>query len=306
MKKKNKIICIAGAGIAVITAFFFFVKNIKSNEQISQSETAIESSSDNFKESETLSADKSESHDKYAEYFEDGNSAIVPKEEISDEDGRLHTSDTVYSEINSDMPVSVYTYTFEKDPDNEIYGDYVNNKNTLQMIDDDLVKDIEKTASDYAENVFNIDYRKIQKDSSSYTKKLTDMYMNVIFTADDPDYDPETDDGAVIMTPDMLMEKLTDWIIKNEVISGAEFKTDRSLIWQDNGSFYVRGILTLKPKSCKDESGTSYYFPIDGDISFNGKGEYVVDIPVDYHKDGATDGSGRKFIIIGGEIEGKV
>ena len=138
----------------------------------------------------------------------------------------------------------VYEYPFKRTEN------YVSNKE-LWAKHPERIEACLKAAKDFAEEVFNVNYKEVEENRVAYEEELTALL--------DPEfvYNEDNTTGEVKLAADYA-EVLADKIIENEYIVEAEFISDTSLVYEDVYNT-VRGVLKYTVYSSKNDD-----IPADG------------------------------------------
>lgn len=125
-----------------------------------------------------------------------------------------------------------------------------------------LFSECETMAKSFYETLFNVDYRNIAADKDDFDAQvmLNCDYMAYHTT----DYDTENENTTYFFE---YIQKITDYLIENQVEMSAKFYTDDSLVYSDFYTF-VRGELVFtvfasEDKESEFEIGKEYRIPME-------------------------------------------
>lgn len=154
------------------------------------------------------------------------------------------------------MDSSLYETPFKRT------GNYISNMDLLQKYGTDFLTEKEDMACKYVKMLYNVNCNYLISDPNKYIKTFKDYYGDKVFF----------DDGDAEYSIDNYAEQLVDKYVTNNAQIEAEFITDKSLVFYDNGYTYVRGYLKYTVFSYTDmdslreelrnkdlQLGTTYY-----------------------------------------------
>lgn len=120
--------------------------------------------------------------------------------------------------------------------------EYKMNKDIIKDMDEETIKAYENTLRAVTEWKFNTSYRDILDNEDYFLEGLQQYFGggNMISTNREEE------------SCEYLADQLKQWYVDNEVVMESNFKTDKSLIWKDNGHTHIRGIVNVTLVNCKD------------------------------------------------------
>lgn len=132
-------------------------------------------------------------------------------------------------------------------------GTYIQNKDLVNKISEDELLLLQEKASECAKLLFGTDSNTILAD---YENTETDLIR--LFCQETAWLDEANEDTSVELYVADYLKALAD----NHYQAASKYETDKSLVWFNN-CYYVRGLLQLDIKDCKDGSALSGYFPVE-------------------------------------------
>lgn len=114
---------------------------------------------------------------------------------------------------------------------------YISNRDLDQ---EELCEVLSQRATDYVEDMLNVNYRDLAADPQSYLEKLSrNCIMDIQIIKDLTD----EGDGEIISREEYL-EDCIDYFVQNRVSMDASFMTSTSLVWKDD-YYFCRGMIEL-------------------------------------------------------------
>ncbi len=175
-------------------------------------------------------------------------------EETKEDEKESYIEETNYKGVLSEYP-DLYEIPFAKS------DDYISNKD-FSADHSDIFDECENDATDFFENLFNVDYREIAEDKTSFVN-------TVMENCDYEAYHTENlfEENEETYPFFSYIEELADYFITNQVEMKAKFYTDDSLVYSDYYTF-VRGELVFTIYASEDEEseyeiGKEYQIPME-------------------------------------------
>lgn len=147
-----------------------------------------------------------------------------------------HVLDTVYI---GDPYVSgiLFDYPFGKTES------YMKNKDFIKNYGEEEAQKLVDMATHFMMNFFDMTYRNIHEESVAYVDSKLDDGFLVIYN-----------DGTIRDGKKEFLENWYQWCVENKLSMKAEFTTDKSLIFYDDGKETARGLLLLTFLECDDKN----------------------------------------------------
>lgn len=143
-----------------------------------------------------------------------------------DSSNKDYTAETSYN--GGTVPGSLYQIPFKKSES------YVKNADLIKQMNEEQVEKYLSSAETYVSTLFGADYRTILNDQEAFLESIKNLYGSGIIYQN----------GETI-SPKKRAQQLMEWYVDHSVQMKAEFVTDKSLLYEDNYSYYLRGMLTL-------------------------------------------------------------
>ena len=206
-------------------------------------------------------------------------------------------AETAYTGASGSLPDAVFDYEFKKT------DAYVSNKELSNdsTVSGDLTG-IKKEAVDFTTAMFNTTYRTLESKEDTYVSKLV-TYMggsgaSTIWGSDKTE-ESTIDDSY---TTEDYARGLAQYYIDNKLEVEANYTTDTCLVYEDNGVYYVRGILKITSYE-NSENKTSPFLPEGLDLTQDGK--YVFEVGLTPTTDYTKYTNGDMWDVISMEVLGK-
>lgn len=150
------------------------------------------------------------------------------------------TSEEIIEEVMQTPYISETCYDGSKIIDPSLYEkpfaispNYHSNIALYNSMGEDFLTDKETIAMDYVTLLYNVNYNQLVKDPNKFIGAFDLLHdSNVLYTTDDAD-----------VTTNYYAEMTVDKYVQNKAQIEAEFITDKSLVFYNNGVIYVRGYL---------------------------------------------------------------
>ena len=108
------------------------------------------------------------------------------------------------------------------------------NADLIKQMDEKQVEKYIEGAETYVSTLFGADYRAILNDQEAFLESIKTLYgSGTIYQ------------NGEIVSPESRAQQLMEWYVDHSVQMKAEFTTDKSLLYEDNYAYYLRGMLTL-------------------------------------------------------------
>lgn len=140
-----------------------------------------------------------------------------------------------------DVPYQLYDYPFDLTENG-----YRSNKDLSDSMDQDEMQKYLDYATDYCSTVFGGDYVSVIKDTEAYQDSVAEFYGGSGIVTGNADEETEALD---------FINALTEMYVDNKLTIEAEYKTDHSLLYQENYNYYIRGVLILTISSTDGMEG---------------------------------------------------
>lgn len=174
-----------------------------------------------------------------------------------------YITDTIYDGDEELNPI-LFAYPFG------IYETYIRNKELAKILDEEMLSDLQKRASDFAISFYNIDSRNTIQHSDSYDQELNNFLISgsdtlyadesIVIDQNEITYSLDTGTDMIQLETEDFIATYIEAVCNSGIRAEASFQTNKALVWEDT-SYLVRGLLELRVYSVNDMKDLQNFFP---------------------------------------------
>lgn len=172
--------------------------------------------------------------------FGAGTYFLFRSDKKTEEAGTTKTSQEIINEVLQTPYISETCYDGSNAIDPSLYekpfamgNNYHSNRTLYNDMGEEFLTDKEILAKEYVTLLYNINYNHLIKDPNTFIDTFNTYYnSNVLFTTAEAD-----------VTTGYYAEEIIDTYVQNKAQIEADFITDKSLVFYNNGVIYVRGYI---------------------------------------------------------------